>query len=184
MKKKIIGVCFIISGICISLGIYGQQPDITTGIGAIGIGIYLLYRSLKMDSKSDTNTPLSSPNKDVVKTFSFGATGFRFKCRFPNKKFNYRQAVLVRCNIGDSVKLQQYEWEGKPSFAIISEKYGADLGVVPAIHVNKVLHLINDYSIVGKIISFDKTTYRGETYTTCDIELSCYEKSTNIDTQS
>ena len=115
MKKKIIGVCFIISGICISLGVYGQQPDITTGIVAIGIGIYLLYRSLKMDSKSDTNTSLSSPNKDVVKTFSFGATGFRFKCRFPNKKFNYRQAVLVRCNIGDSVKLQQYEWEGKPA---------------------------------------------------------------------
>lgn len=72
--------------------------------------------------------------------------------------------------------MRQYEWEGEPAFAIISQKHDADLGVVPSIHVNKVLKLTEDYRVTGKIIGLNEIMYRGEPYTTCDIELSCYEK--------
>lgn len=182
MVKKILGGLFIIAGTGALVGAGRPHPDIATGIIAIGIGAYLIYRSKKVTSEKTEKNTIPSQTKKPVKTFSFQAAGFRFDCRFPNKRFRDRQAVLARCRVGDTVSLRQYEWEGKPAFALISDKCGADLGVIPAIHVNKVLALTEHYTVIGKIIALDEVEYKKDFFTTCDIELSCFDKQSSVDT--
>lgn len=177
MVKKILGVLFIISGVSTFLGIVSPPSDPLAGIIAIGVGIFLIYRSTKKRNNKHAIEDLNTPVVPPVKTFSFQAAGFRFDCRFPNKKFSERQAILIRSSVNDTVTLRQYEWEGKPAFALISDNLDADLGVVPAVHVNTVLKLSQEYDIHGKIISLNQIEYRGDPYTTCDIELDCYQKS-------
>lgn len=184
MIKKILGGLFIIAGTGALVGAGRPHPDIATGIIAIGVGVYLIYRSKKKvaPEKAEKSTT-SLQTRKPVKTFSFQAAGFRFKCRFPNKRFDERQAILIRSHVGDCISLQQYEWEGKSALALISDKYGADLGVVPASHVNTILKLTEKYDVIGKIIDLERIEYRKEFYTKCDIELSCFDKqsSANID---
>jgi hypothetical protein len=180
--KKILGGLFIIFGAGAFVGAGRQQPDYVTGLIAIGVGAYLIYRSKKkVETVKDNRKDIPQQTEKPEKTFSFQAAGFRFKCRFPNTRFDERQFILVRSHVGDSVSLRQYEWEGKPAIALISDKYGADLGVVPATHVNKILKLAEQYTVSGKIISLERIEYRGDFYTKCDIELSCYPKNDVID---
>lgn len=173
INQKNIGILFVLSGISAFLGM-GTQPNISTGIITTGIGVFLIYRSRKEKTVESKDAGIDPANP--VKTFSFQVAGFRFDCRFPSGRFHNRQILTAHCRVGDAVTLRQYEWEGEPAFAIISQKHDADLGVVPAIHVNKVLELTEDYRVTGKIIALNEITYRGQHYTTCDIELSCYEK--------
>lgn len=183
MVKKILGGLFIIAGTGALVGAGRPHPDIATGIIAIGVGVYLIYRSKKKVASEETEKSTTSlQTRKPVKTFSFQAAGFRFDCRFPNKRFRDRQAVLARCRVGDNVSLRQYEWEGKSAFALISDKCGTDLGVIPAIHVNKVLALTEQYTVIGKIIALDEIEYKKDFFTTCDIELSCFDKQSSIDT--
>ena len=175
MFKILIGIIFIIAGAGALLGAGRPQPDIATGLIATAIGVYLIYRSVKNTPSAHQEASFTPPG-DVVKTFSFQAVGFRFKCRFPNGRFDTRQSVLSRSHVGDIITLRQYEWEGKPAFALMSQRCNADLGSAPAGHVNTILELAEKYNVVGKIISIDHIEYRREPYITCDIELSCFSK--------
>mgnify|MGYP000009518362 FL=1 len=172
MKKKIWGFLFIAAGISIMFGLSDTSPDLWMGVITIGIGLFLLYRSFKQE-----RSVVTVPDVPPLRTFSFQAAGFRFDCRFPNKKFSRRQLVLSYSNVNDTVTLRQYEWEGQVAFALISDRLGADLGVVPAIHVNTVLKLSQDCDVHGKIISLNRIEYKGDSYTACDIELDCFQKS-------
>lgn len=167
-------------------GEIGMGIVYTCTSGLFGIGWIVDTIKAFSDSQTKSENPDSQFTKLGVvpeKTFSFQAAGFRFKCRFPNTRFDERQFILVRSHVGDSVSLRQYEWEGKPAIALISDKYGADLGVVPASHVNTILKLTEKYDVIGKIIDLERIEYRKEFYTKCDIELSCFDKqsSANID---
>ncbi len=175
MTKKIFGILFIIYGISVSIGIGYPHPNIVAGLIGIGIGLYLYYSSKNAPKRTHIkkeNESLGTP----VKTFSFRATGFRFACRFPTNRFKERQNVLIYCKLGDPISLRQFEWEGAPAFAIISNKCGADFSVVPAEHVNAVLDLTEKYIVRGKIIELERIEYRKETYTVASVELDCYEK--------
>lgn len=177
MIKKIIGGLFVIAGIGALIGAGREQPDIITAIIGLGLGGYLLYHSSKAKPVKESSSSFpSEPTIQPIKTFSFQAAGFRFDCRFPNKHFRDRQSVLARSRAGDTLELRQYKWEGKPAFALISCRHGADVGVVPANHVQTVSELLENYTVTGKIVSLNEIEYQKEYYIKCDIQLSCFEK--------
>ena len=168
MFKKTMSILLIVFGICTFP--FG-------GFIMVGIGIYMIRRSKKKEQEAAARERIVI---DPIKTFSFEAAGFRFNCRFPNNYLRSRQSVLARSRIGDLATLRIFEWEGTPAIAIISQKNGADLGVVPAKHVETVLELCNEFCVVGKIISMNNITYRDEEYYVCGIELSCYKKDQDL----
>ena len=66
--------------------------------------------------------------RETRKNFSFKAAGFRFECKFPSKGWQQtRQDILIRSKVGDAINLRQYEWEGEPAFALISDRWRADV---------------------------------------------------------
>lgn len=178
MTKKIFGIIFIIIGINSFFPSGQQHPNIASGIVGLALGAYLLYSSRKNEKKQQDIPSVSEQIQEKpVKTFSFKAAGFRFECKFPSKGWQQtRQDILIRSKVGDAINLRQYEWEGEPAFALISDRWRADVGVVPAEHIKTVSMLCEEYTVVGKIISLSRIEYRKDFYTICDIQLSCYPK--------
>ena len=174
MFKKILGILFLIAGTGALVGAGRPRPDFATGIVGVVIGLFLIYKSVQ--SKPRKNNSNDMPLEQPIKTFSFQIAGFRFNCRFPTTRFEKRQILLNYCKLGDVISLRQFEWEGESAFALINDKYGADIGVVPAEYVNTVLKLNQEYTVHGKIIELNKIQYKGESYTICSVELDCYAR--------
>lgn len=114
-------------------------------------------------------------------TYSFQAVGISFNCRFPSSRFRgrTRQFVLDKCRTGDPVTLKIYEWEGAPALAIMADRYDTDIGVVPAGQVQRILPLLQQYKVKGKITDIRVLDPDEEDYQKIrkifDVELSYYE---------
>ena len=111
-----------------------------------------------------------------VGTYSFEPTGTRFECRFPIKGFAMRQRVLQKSKVGDPIMLQVYEWEGKNAIAVMNARLGVDLGVAKKTQVSKLVGLLNDYHVTGRILKFTDFDVRNENYLSCEVELEYFEK--------
>lgn len=114
-------------------------------------------------------------------TYSFQAVGITHGCSFPSSRFKgrSRQFVLDKCRTGDPVSLKEYDWNGSPALAIMAEKYGTDIGVVPADQVNRIRKLRQEYEVQGRISDIRILNPDEEDYQKIrkifDVELSYYE---------
>lgn len=87
------------------------------------------------------------------------------KCQFPNDKFKKRQEVLATLAKTDQVHLQAYENKGKTYFAVIADRAGADVGIIPEKEVEHIKEFCGKiYGLVGTIqhIRYDHPAYAPE----------------------
>ena len=87
-----------------------------------------------------------------------------------------RQRVLQKSKVGDPIMLQVYEWEGKNAIAVMNARLGVDLGVAKKTQVSKLVGLLNDYHVTGRILKFTDFDVRNENYLSCEVELEYFEK--------
>ena len=189
MIALIFGVFFIITAIRALFNIT-QSGALPTMIFCLALGGLLLYYGYKRiknpppkkepvpgQTSTSIPTPAQAPTTPVVGTFTFEPTGARFECRFPAPGFNVRQRVLRKSKVGDPVKLQVYEWEGKPAIAVMNERLKADLGVIKKSQVSKLYSILSEYEVIGSISKFSDFDYRGESYRSCEIQLNYHERA-------
>lgn len=175
----ILGVLFIISGI-------GMISTSGVGSAVVGvvIGLVFLYFAFKdkFRKKSLTDPEQAHANNIIeveklpdnyVDTFSFKVTGCRYECRFCESSYiPMRQDIISKCGRNDTVTPRIYEWEGKPAVALICDRLGYDIGVVPKTLVDKVISLSDKYTLRGVIDGFEYDN-KDNAYPT--VQLRCYE---------
>lgn len=110
---------------------------------------------------------------EPAKTFTFRGTGTTRKCKFGS---GTRDGALALSKVGDVCEFRQYEWEGKPAFAIINSRTGDEIAVVPAKDVDKVQNLLANYKAVTLIKNIDVFEWHNDMYHGCEIEMRCYEQ--------
>lgn len=105
--------------------------------------------------KRKETAPLQKP------TYFVTGTGITHDCAFPSPRFKgrSRQFVLDKCKAWEPIYLKPYTWEGRPAYAIMSQKYDTDIGVIPADKVktiqnkskgaDKIAGIITDIRIVN-----------------------------------
>ena len=113
------------------------------------VGIMLFYVGIRSE---DNLKPKQKPTKQKSNywTLTFNAKGVTYECEH-SERFTERQKVLSEAHQGDTVHLLQYEFKGKPAFALIHDGFNSDFGNVPADLVNQVLDMSQKYNITGKI---------------------------------
>lgn len=117
----------------------------------------------------------ASPDPTASDTFTFEVTGVTHECRFSSMG-RRRQDVMDGIHIGDKVYLKQYEWQGKPAFAVMDPKTNEDIGVAPRGCVKPLLKLVEKYSTSGMVVSKRNFEYKGDYYTGCEVRIDCMDK--------
>lgn len=123
------------------------------------------------------SAPAKAPKKSSgrsPKTFSFRLAGVVFPCKY--KSYTDRQEIIALTEIGEPLELKRYEWEGEPALAVMNPRLGADLGVVPARNVDRVLKLMEQYPLEIYVEENTEFDYKGEDYTGCDIRINCIKR--------
>ncbi|MBE6003764.1 MAG: hypothetical protein E7232_06710 [Lachnospiraceae bacterium] len=150
---------------------------ILMGFVAFGLGIFL-KKKIKKPEPMQINSAIAPPPKPVQvrqpdMTFSFKPVGSTFDCLYSD--IYERQEVLERSGVGDTFHLTEYEWEGKPAFALIHDGMNADFAVVPAKLVKKVKDLYDNYHIIGHITKIGEMPKRDDYIFYCEVQLYCYK---------
>ncbi len=153
------------------------------GIGFFVLGFWLRSRkkplvpaapsSVQANNAHNESVDQNVSDREPDTTFSFKPTGFTFDCLYSDRY--ERQDVIIRSRIDDSFHLREYEWEGKPAYALVSDRLNADFAVVPAKLVDKIKELNDNYKIIGHITNIKETPRRRDTVYYCDVQLSCYK---------
>lgn len=126
MKKKKLPTILLFFGFLGTIG-YLQQKEIVSAVICICIvGAGLCLRKKNKVQEQQQVGEITSKSKPIT-TFSCESVGFRFPCRFPNARFTDRNTLLYKCKVGDDLTLKEYEWEGKIAYALIHNKFGADI---------------------------------------------------------
>lgn len=166
MKKTKVFAIITFIGALSCLGEGGAGVMAAVFFAAIGIVLW------KYDKRSDvTNAP---PPSVPEKTFSFSITGTRYPCKFPSR-YSERQTTISHSHVGDVVLLKEFEWEGETAFAVVNKRLRTDIGVVPKKLLSKVMALVSEYDIAGKITAINTVEIKGDSCKTCDIILDCYK---------
>ncbi|MDD6551018.1 MAG: hypothetical protein PUF16_04495 [Lachnospiraceae bacterium] len=58
--------------------------------------------------------------------------GFSKKCKYKTEKYYWRQDALEDSKEGDSVSIKKFSYQKQPAYAIINNRIGVDIGVIPA----------------------------------------------------
>lgn len=150
---------------------------ILMGFGCFGLGIFL-KKKMKKPEPMPINLNTVPPAQPVQvrqpdMTFSFKPVGSTFDCLYSD--IYERQEVLERSGVGDTFHLTEYEWEGKPAFALIHDGMNADFAVVPAKLVKKVKDLYDNYHIIGHITKIGEMPKRDDYIFYCEVQLYCYK---------
>lgn len=140
----------IISGIILLiLGVLALSNfEFLGALFAYAFGIWLIIHGLRSLKKPKESKP--AKQKSNYWTLTFNAKGVTYECEH-SERFTDRQKVLSEAHQGDTVHLLQYEFKGKPAFALIHDGFNSDFGNVPADLVNQVLDMSRKYNITGKI---------------------------------
>lgn len=78
--------------------------------------------------------------------------GSDWKCQFPTDQFKKRQEVLATLAKTDQVHLKAFQSGGKTYFAVIADRAGADIGVIPSDEVEHIEKFCGKiHGLVGKI---------------------------------
>ena len=142
------------------------------------IALSVLLWKYKKKEKLSTNQIIFVEDRPVLQTYSFTPTGYHYPCKFPSAGSSYddRQTIIKLSKVGDIVTLTEFKWERKRAIAIINNRFGADIGVVPADYrLNDILKLYDSYDIQGRITAINISNSDKMYYT--EIELQCYEKT-------
>ena len=143
MKAILGGIILLICGI---IAIF--LSDLLALWLCFGFGIWLLILGLRSLNQPKESKPVKQ--KSNYWTLTFNAKGVTYECEH-SERFTDRQKVLSEAHQGDTVHLLQYEFKGKPAFALIHDGFNSDFGNVPADLVNQVLDMSQKYNITGKI---------------------------------
>ncbi|MBQ9607317.1 MAG: hypothetical protein IJV16_09130 [Lachnospiraceae bacterium] len=183
MAQLIISAIFFLTGIyALTDATEPNAPAVAAICFAIGgVLVYFGIKSIKNPQKPNNTVPVSAsvpvkPAAPPAGTYTFQPTGTRFDCLFPIRGFGVRQRVLERSKIGDPVRLQVYEWEGVAAVAVINARIGADLGVVKKDQVSRVVDLITNYNVSGRIIKITDFDMNDKNYLSCEIRLEYYNR--------
>ena len=62
--------------------------------------------------------------------------GTQYGCKFPiGKHLSREEDVCSKAKKGDSITLKRYTWKKENAYAVILDKVGADLGVLPRVRI-------------------------------------------------
>ncbi|MBR1710096.1 MAG: hypothetical protein IJ719_14915 [Clostridia bacterium] len=172
----IIGFIFVWGGFATLMkGNNAGYLVLIVGIGFFFLG-YILKKKIRENKAviSSRSSDTGSEGEDSEGTITFKAVGSTFDCKYSDRY--ERQDVLRRSGVNDTFHLQEYEWEGKPAFALISDTLNADFGVVPAKLVRKVKEIYDHYTVIGRITKINMIDKRDDTVYYCEVCLEYYEK--------
>ena len=180
MIRMVFGALMVLSGI------FTLSSDSKNGLMSIVFGVLFVfwgwYAWTKKKALQQSQVKMeimgyaaTTPAAEATETFTFEVTGVTHECRFSSMG-RRRQDVMDGIHIGDKVYLKQYEWQGKPAFAVMDPKTNEDIGVAPRGCVKPLLKLVGKYSTSGMVVSKRNFEYKGDYYTGCEVRIDCMDK--------
>lgn len=125
----------------------------------------------------DSNQPVPTPQESKdLKTIKAAIVGTHYPCLWPKGIYGNRTRALSKSKLGDSVSLRVYEYEGSPAIAVINNRLGVDIGVIKQESVQRILKILHDNDVKGKITKRDSyfennDEENGELIYTCTVQL-------------
>lgn len=98
----------------------------------------------------------------IVKTiyrhvfFQVDVVGLPYACLFPSKKYHDRLSALYDSSFRDGVTIKKYMYRKQNAYAVMSDKLGADIGVIPKSSIPELEKRYGDPDgVAGRIIYLD-----------------------------
>lgn len=141
----------------------------------------LLKSILGLQEQNNTiPNPIDLPDAKSIKV---KIVGTHYVCLYPKGALAHRTRALSKSKLGDPVSLKMYEYEGQSAIAVINDRLGVDIGVIKEESVPRILKILHDNHVKGKIIKRDSyfennDEENGELIFTCTVQLF-YSKITN-----